>query len=259
MQMAIAEALTQLEQNQEFNVLFACESGSRAWGFPSPDSDYDVRFLYVHKLSYYLSLGKRPDTYDQMLPGDLDVSGWELGKALKLLAGSNIPLFEWLQSPVVYRQNQEFIAALRSEIGTFFNPKKAMFHYLKLAQNSFGKDENPENLTIKKLLYVARALVCTLWIARHQTMPSTDVHVLLAEEDLIPLEIKQLLKELIAQKQHQKEAHKISLKPFLTDWIHQTSGQCLVQAEAMVVGKIPGVVRLEPLFRAWVLQFHNQN
>ncbi|QNE39565.1 hypothetical protein F1C16_08390 [Hymenobacter sp. NBH84] len=99
----IQTALHQLEATHHIRILYACESGSRAWGFPSPDSDYDVRFLYSHSPDWYLTLDAGPDTLNFPVDNELDLAGWELRKALKLLRGGNAALFEWLQSPVVYR------------------------------------------------------------------------------------------------------------------------------------------------------------
>ncbi len=106
----VRHALAQVEAERNVRVLFACESGSRAWGFASRDSDYDVRFLYVHRRDWYLSVEDRRDVIEQPIADDLDVSGWELRKALRLLRKSNPPLLEWLKSPVVYRHDPVFAA-----------------------------------------------------------------------------------------------------------------------------------------------------
>lgn len=106
----VRNALAQVEAERNVRVLFACESGSRAWGFASRDSDYDVRFLYVHRRDWYLSVEDRRDVIEQPIADDLDVSGWELRKALRLLRKSNPPLLEWLKSPVVYRHDPVFAA-----------------------------------------------------------------------------------------------------------------------------------------------------
>ena len=93
----VRDALAQVEAERKVRVLFACESGSRAWGFASRDSDYDVRFLYVHRRDWYLSVEDRRDVIEQPIANDLDMSGWELRKALRLLRKSNPPLHEWLK------------------------------------------------------------------------------------------------------------------------------------------------------------------
>ena len=92
--------LSRLETEHQVTVLFACESGSRAWGFASPDSDYDVRFLYVHRLPWYLQVEPGRDVIERPLDDELDVCGRELRKALYLLRRSNPTLLEDRKSVV---------------------------------------------------------------------------------------------------------------------------------------------------------------
>lgn len=99
----VLEELTRLEQEHDVTVLYACESGSRAWGFASPDSDYDVRFVYVQQPDWYLRVDEPRDVLERPLTDELDLSGWELRKTLRLLRKSNPTLLEWLDSPLVYR------------------------------------------------------------------------------------------------------------------------------------------------------------
>ncbi len=97
----IANVLTEIEQKKSIRILYACETGSRAWGFPSPDSDYDIRFIYMHERNWYLSLSHKKDTIEYM-DGDLDITGWDLKKSLTILKKSNASLIERFQSPVEY-------------------------------------------------------------------------------------------------------------------------------------------------------------
>ena len=103
MRALIAEKLADIERQHQVTVLYACESGSRGWGFASPDSDYDVRFVYVHRLPWYLTVLPGRDVIEQPISGDLDINGWDLRKTLGLLRDSNPTLLEWLRSPIVYR------------------------------------------------------------------------------------------------------------------------------------------------------------
>gem|GEM_PF-5165270 len=107
----IEEKLAQIAQEQQVNILFACESGSRGWGFASTDSDYDVRFIYVPRLSWYLCVEAGRDVIEQPISGDLDISGWELRKTLGLLRFSNPTLLEWLRSPIIYRSQPPWVGA----------------------------------------------------------------------------------------------------------------------------------------------------
>src|SRR5580698_9021306 len=119
-QQRVRDVLAQLEAERQVRVLFACESGSRAWGFASRDSDYDVRFLYVHRRDWYLSVEARRDVIELPIAEDLDVSGWDLRKALRLLRKSNPPLLEWLKSPVVYRHDPVFAVEFGALAAEFY-------------------------------------------------------------------------------------------------------------------------------------------
>src|SRR3954464_10534874 len=99
----IEEALGAIERECGVRILYACESGSRAWGFPSPDSDYDVRIIYIHPPDWYLSIDDKKDTLELPINDELDISGWELRKALRMMRKSNAVIYEWLQSPIVYQ------------------------------------------------------------------------------------------------------------------------------------------------------------
>ncbi len=89
MERTIKAGLAEIEAQENVRIVYACESGSRAWGFPSSDSDYDVRFIYLHPLEWYLSIEKRRDVIERPITGVLDVNGWDLRKALQLFRKSN--------------------------------------------------------------------------------------------------------------------------------------------------------------------------
>src|SRR5688572_24447307 len=101
----IKRELLRLETGNSIKILYAVESGSRAWGFASTDSDWDVRFIYIHKLEWYLQIEDKKDSLDKILPNEIDLAGWEIRKALKLFRKSNPPMMEWLRSPIVYSEN----------------------------------------------------------------------------------------------------------------------------------------------------------
>jgi len=137
MNQRIVEELHQIEAAHGIKVLYACESGSRAWGFPSADSDYDVRFLYLHPREHYLSIDieHRRDVIERPISEMLDINGWDLRKALQLLRKSNPPLLEWLQSPIIYLDRFEVAAALRRMLTTYHSPIACAYHYLSMARN----------------------------------------------------------------------------------------------------------------------------
>ena len=163
----IRAALAQIEAAHDVRVLYACESGSRAWGFASSDSDYDVRFLYVHRRDWYLSVDDRRDVIELPPVDGLDLSGWELRKALRLLRKSNPPLLEWLRSPVVYRHDSAFVAQFGALADEFYSPQRCFAHYLHMARGNW-RDYlcGREQVSLKKYLYVFRPLLGCRWIER---------------------------------------------------------------------------------------------
>jgi predicted nucleotidyltransferase len=162
----IVERLNQIENDEDAKILYACESGSRAWGFPSIDSDYDVRFIYVRKTEWYLSLGKKRDVIEIEIDNDLDISGWDLNKALLLFYKSNPPLFEWLDSPIVYMEKYSAIKNLRKLISDFYSPISAMYHYRNMAEKNIRAYLKYDKVLLKKYFYVLRPLLACLWIEK---------------------------------------------------------------------------------------------
>lgn len=172
----IKRKLQQLEKEHNIKILLAVESGSRAWGFSSGDSDYDIRFIYVHKLPWYLSITENRDVIEEVV-GDLDLSGWELSKALKLLSKGNPPLLEWLNSPIVYIKDPEFYSKFNKLAKKTFNNKAAIYHYLNMAKGNY-KDyiQNKAYVKLKKYLYVIRPLLSCIHIQKKGTMAPVAVN-----------------------------------------------------------------------------------
>jgi predicted nucleotidyltransferase len=197
----VADALAQAEVDRNVRVLYACESGSRAWGFASRDSDYDVRFLYVHARDWYLSVEDRRDVIEQPIADDLDVSGWELRKALRLLRKSNPPLLEWLKSPVVYRQERPFVSAFHALAEDFYSPRRCFAHYLHMAFGNWRDYlRGREMVSLKKYLYVFRPLLACRWIERQRGQVPI-LFAQLVEHVLEEAEVRAALGELVARKQ----------------------------------------------------------
>lgn len=162
----IREELDRLEAEEGLRVLYACESGSRAWGFPSKDSDWDVRFLYVRPPAHYVSIGKTSDVVERPITDELDVAGWDLPKALELFRKSNPPLLEWLRSPIVYREVGTAAARLRELTPSYYSPLACMYHYLHMAQGNDREFLRGEVVRLKKYFYVLRPVLACLWIER---------------------------------------------------------------------------------------------
>lgn len=206
----VSDALADLEAEKNARVLFACESGSRAWGFASQDSDYDARFLYVHSREWYLSVEDRRDVIERPISDDLDVSGWELRKALRLLRKSNPPLLEWLKSPMVYRRDPAFAAEFSALAAEFYSPRRCFAHYLHMAFGNWRDYlRGREQVSLKKYLYVFRPLLACRWIARQLGQPPMLfrelVNAVLEEAD-----VRAELDELVARKQ---AGHELAVAP----------------------------------------------
>lgn len=171
-------ALDNIKQEKGIEILYAVESGSRAWGFASPNSDYDIRFLYVHPKNAYLHLDQPQDTIERT-EGDLDLAGWDLFKALRLLRKSNPPLMEWLFSPVVYLETP-YIETLRNVARANYSSKAVFYHYSRMAQRNYRQyiknkiDEGINEVPQKKYLYVVRPIVALLYLEQHKALPPTN-------------------------------------------------------------------------------------
>ncbi|MGJ3355710.1 nucleotidyltransferase domain-containing protein [Providencia sp. Je.9.19] len=167
----IHKTLKEIEETYHVKILFACESGSRGWGFASRDSDYDVRFIYVHKLDWYLTLDKKRDVIEKPIDDELDVSGWELSKALKLMRNSNPALIEWLHSPIVYFKDKVFFAQLEQLAAQFYSPLKSRYHYLSISKRNLHTDFKGEQVRLKKYFYILRATLALRWLELGKKMP----------------------------------------------------------------------------------------
>lgn len=171
MRAQILECVARLEAEHDVKVLFACESGSRGWGFASPDSDYDVRFIYVNRLSWYLTVEPGRDVIEEPISGDLDVNGWDLRKTLLLLRQSNPTLLEWLRSPIIYREEFETAARLCVLAQEGFSPVRGYHHYVSMAKKNFREHLRGEEVRYKKYLYVLRPLLAARWIRDDRGAP----------------------------------------------------------------------------------------
>lgn len=196
----ILASLERIEHEENVRILYACESGSRAWGFPSKDSDYDVRFIYVRPLDWYLSIFEKRDVIERPISDMLDINGWDLRKALNLFRKSNPPLLEWLQSPIVYKENHVIADQIRRIVPLTFSPKSCIYHYLHMAKGNYREYLQGERVKIKKYFYVLRPLLACEWIERHDTMPPVEFDRLV--DDLVPKDsqLKTMIDGLLVRK-----------------------------------------------------------
>lgn len=202
----IAVRLRRIEVQEEVRIFYACESGSRAWGFPSADSDYDVRFLYLHPRDWYLSIDveKRPDVIERAPESVLDLNGWDLRKALGLFRKSNPPLLEWLQSPAVYRERFSIAAKLRALAPRYYSARACRFHYWHMAKGNYRDYLQGDPVWVKKYFYVLRPLLAVIWIERGLGMPPTRFTSLVARTVDDPA-LRREIRRLVAAKRAGRE------------------------------------------------------
>ena len=181
----ILERLSDIESEEGVTIFFACESGSRAWGFPSADSDYDVRFLYLRPSEWYLSidLEEKRDVIERPISDMLDISGWDLRKALQLFRKSNPPLLEWLNSPIVYQEKFSVSQGLRNLIPEYYSRVKCMHHYLHMAQGNFREYLRGDIVWVKKYFYVLRPILAIRWIE--------------TQTEIVPMEFAKLVERCV--------------------------------------------------------------
>lgn len=191
---AILEELQQIEKTQNVKILYCAESGSRAWGFASPDSDYDVRFIYLRPKEFYLRLDQTRDVIQWQLDDTLDINGWDLKKALILLHRSNPTLFEWNASPIVYKTTPQW-QKISAVINRYFVKKSGLYHYLNTAKSTYNEYLKGEVVRYKKYFYVLRPLLACKWILKEGTPPPMEFQALVdkyLESALLP-EVEHLL------------------------------------------------------------------
>ncbi len=205
MKNTILDKLENIERDYGVTIIHACESGSRAWGFASKDSDFDVRFIYAHPRDWYLTVGNKRDVIEKPVDAILDISGWDLLKSLGLLRKSNSPLQEWLASPIIYRKSEAAMAPFIELSRKAFLPETSCHHYLSLARGRLHTLRDAKEAKIKTYLYALRAVLCSEWIIKRMEQPPMPFRELLAE--FVPAgDLRQYIEELLQKKQARERA-----------------------------------------------------
>lgn len=207
MEEKIKKYLADLEKDKGIEILLACETGSRAWGFPSPDSDYDVRIIYKHPKDWYLSLVEEKDSIEYFFENnDIDISGWDLRKSLRLLWKSNPPLLERIQSPIIYQLDQDFLNEINVVAQKTYSRIATIHHYLSMAKKSFEEINNVEAYKLKKFFYALRASITCLWVLEKEEIPPIEFEKTL-EGLTLPQSLKVRIAELITLKSTISESY----------------------------------------------------
>lgn len=210
----IGEALSRMEREHGLRTLFAVESGSRAWGFESADSDWDVRAVAVRSLRDYLRLGEpRRDTWAAMLPGDIDIVVWDLRKAAAHWAKGNAAVAEWFGSPIVYRDEGGWMGRLREAARGAFKPETAAWHYASMWAKAVERAGGlAPRMPVKPLCYALRANVCARWALQKRTMPPTRFDEALAGLDIAE-SAREEIRAMVARKAAANEWDEADVTP----------------------------------------------
>ena len=219
MRETILEKLDVIEKRESIKILHCIESGSRAWGFASPDSDYDVRFIYVRPKNFYLRLDRTDDVIEWQLDDTLDISGWDLKKALILLHKSNPTLFEWNSSPIVYRTTDEW-QKISAVINRYFVAKSGLYHYLSTAKRNYREYLKGETVKLKKYFYILRPLLACKWILAEGTPPPMLFRTLM--EKYLNEEIKPDVEKLLDMKMNTPEIGEVKRFDRVNDYLDRS-------------------------------------
>jgi len=246
----IKDKLNSIEQKKKIKILYACETGSRAWGFPSPDSDYDIRFIYMRERDWYLSLSQKKDTIEVM-DGDLDIAGWDLKKSLALLKKSNAALIERFQSPVEYYADAAFKSSFNDLIKIYYSPTAAFFHHYSLAKKFWEELKDKEEVKLKSYFYMVRSILSCNWIIQDKSVLPMHIEGLMV---LIEKDNRSKLRELIQLKAGVGEKYLHPKDEQMNGWIEKLWEFIEVSKENL------GVCRSDfSLLNAFFLKTVNEN
>ena len=216
----IIKELDNIEQTHSVKIIYACESGSRAWGFASKDSDYDVRFVYAHPFDWYLSIVEKKDVIEIPVNGKLDISGWDIRKSLRLMRKSNSPLLEWLSSPIVYKNVKPAVNPFYELSRRAFLPESSCHHYLSMARRRITTFKHEQDVKIKSYLYAVRTILCCKWIIERLNQPPMLIQHLL-KEYLPTGKIRNFVDKLIHLKANESESTKIKRSLHFEDYMNE--------------------------------------
>jgi hypothetical protein len=250
--------LADIRQQHNVQLLLAIESGSRAWGFPSPDSDYDCRFLYLRRAEDYLSLFEQRDVIETPLDGEMDVNGWDLKKALKLLLKGNAVVIEWLTSPIIYQGDALFREDMTGLAHRIAERGLVARHYLHLGQrqrNAYFADG--KDVGLKKMFYALRPAAALRWLRLHPGHAVAPMHFpTLMQESEIPQAVADIVSDLVAQKAVTRELGKGPLPAAITEFIDrefEAAGK--IFAENRISASLEAKARAEDFFRRTLARF----
>ena len=238
----ILKKLEEIEREQQVRILLAVESGSRAWGFASPDSDYDVRFIYVRPREAYLKLEEVRDVIELPIDEKLDINGWDLQKTLRLLHKSNPTLFEWFSSPIVYKETA-FADKFRGIMQDFFSSKRSLYHYISMAEGNYREYLKGGMVRAKKYFYVLRPVLACRWILGRGTPPPM-LFSELAEAEL-PASLREEIKDLLELKMKSPEIKLIPRRDAVNEYLDRSIVEIQEEIARLFARNLRGEITLQ--------------
>ena len=245
MEKVIKEKLREIEKQENIRVLLAVESGSRAWGFASPDSDYDVRFIYIRQKEDYLKLEAVRDVIELPIDDMLDINGWDLQKTLRLLYKSNPTLFEWFSSPIIYVET-EFADQFRKIMSNYFSSKRSLYHYISMAEGNYREYLKRDMVRAKKYFYVLRPVLACRWILEKGTPPPMLFSELM--ETLLPERLRSDVNMLLELKMNSPEIREIPRVDTINEYLDSSIEEIKNIVKSMEESKAPDWQELNDLF-----------
>lgn len=245
MEKLIVSKLHEIEQTENVRILLAVESGSRAWGFASPDSDYDVRFIYIRDKEDYLRLNTMRDVIELPVDEVLDINGWDLQKTLRLLYKSNPTLFEWFSSPIVYMES-DFADLFRRVMNDYFSSKRSLYHYISMAEGNYREYLKGGMVKAKKYFYVLRPVLACRWVLEKQTPPPMLFSELMKEE--LPEVLMSDINRLLELKMKSQEIKMIPRIDRINAYLDESIADIKSIVQSMEDTKNPGWMELNKIF-----------
>lgn len=220
----VPKKLREIEELYGVEILWAVESGSRSWGFASPDSDFDVRFIYKRPFKEYLRLESIRDVIELPVDDIWDVNGWDLDKTLKLLGKSNPTLYEWLNAPLMYRET-DFRQRIDPLLSLCFSESRMLHHYLNIAKNDMARNLQGEMVKPKKYFYALRPVMACEWILKYHSAPPVPFNGLV--DTVLPEKMKPHIDNLLDLKMNAPEdtriTHSSEIDDYLNDEVNKIS------------------------------------
>ena len=214
----IMNRLPEIEIEHDIKIIYAIESGSRAWGFESIDSDYDVRFIYKHNFNWYLNILPKREVIEYPIIDLFDYSGWDIRKTLFLLNKSNPVLFEWLKSPIVYFKDEKSFNLLNELAPLYFSQISTIYHYLHMASKNYRLYLQEDYVKVKKYFYVLRPLLACMWVETKNESPPMEFDKLIEGINLY-IELVKEIKDLLIRKRNGIELGLEPKKPIINNFI----------------------------------------